>query len=87
MGNNGRCLFSCINLGDNDSTALIVSVALVKLLVQAHCAPASNALLIRSECAPPKRTSGETPIDAIAATALCMESSLIYPCSQSMIIP
>jgi hypothetical protein len=52
-----------------------------------YCAPASNALLIKSGCVILRRTSGDTPKAAIAAVALCIESSLTWPCSQSMIIP
>lgn len=33
------------------------------------------------------RTSGDTPKAAIAAVELCMASSLMCPCSQSMIMP
>lgn len=52
-----------------------------------YWAPASSARLIRSGCVIWIRTRGETPIEAMAAVALCMESSLMWPCSQSMIIP
>jgi hypothetical protein len=52
-----------------------------------HCAPASKALLIKSVCVIRIRTSGETRMDAMAAVALCIVSSLMWPCSQSMTIP
>lgn len=53
----------------------------------AYCAPASRALLIKSEWVILRRTSGDTPIAAIAAVEECIESSLICPCSQSMMMP
>lgn len=52
-----------------------------------HCAPASNALLIKSVCVIRMRTSGETPMEATAAVALCIASSLMWPCSQSIMTP
>ena len=52
-----------------------------------HWAPASRARLIRSGCVIRIRTRGDTPIEAMAAVELCIASSLMWPCSQSMIIP
>jgi hypothetical protein len=52
-----------------------------------YCAPVSKALLTRSACVVLRRTSGETPMEAMAAVALCIASSLMYPCSQSIMMP
>ena len=52
-----------------------------------YCAPASKARLIKSGWELRRRTSGEMPIDDIAATAVCIALSSILPCSQSMMIP
>jgi hypothetical protein len=84
--NNGFCLFGGIYLRNNNSAknnlALIVTEGCIT-----YCAPASKALLIKSEWVILMRTSGDTPRAAIAAVELCIPSSLIWPCSQSMIIP
>jgi len=52
-----------------------------------YCAPVSKALLIRSAHVILRRTKGDTPKAAMAAVELCMESSLMFPCSQSTIMP
>jgi hypothetical protein len=92
-GNDALCVFDGVDLGHNNPAdevlAIVSGAAVLKITTgnTTHCAPASNALLIKSVCVIRIRTSGETPIDAMAAVALCIASSLMWPCSQSMMTP
>lgn len=52
-----------------------------------HCAPVSKARFNRSGAVPLTRMIGLTPKAEMAATELCIDSSPIFPCSQSTMIP
>lgn len=52
-----------------------------------YCAPVSRARLRMSDEVPLTRMIGLTPRAEMAATELCIESSPMFPCSQSTMIP
>lgn len=88
MRNDGASFVSSVDLRHDDATRNFVKIVHSLFgLQKAYCAPASKARLMRSECVILMRTSGETPIAAITAVEVCIDSSLIWPCSQSMMMP
>lgn len=88
---NSFCFLDSYHLGSNDATWKTFSSESLEHLEHeyniTHCAPASKALLMRSECVIRNRTRGDTPNAAIAAVEACIEQSVICPCSQSMMTP
>lgn len=86
VGNNSIGLFCSVYLRYDYTACDDVRAGKMLASCIAYCAPASKALLTRSTWVILSRTSGETPRAAIAAVALCMESSLMYPCSQSIMM-
>jgi hypothetical protein len=84
---NSSGFFSSIDLRYNDATFNSSANNHLSDISGTHCAPASKALLIKSAWVILRRISGDIPKAAIAAVDLCIGSSLIWPCSQSMMIP